>query len=368
MNTNYLIQWIFDPFETAKEHFDNVYEHILEVKKTKQDEMKVLTEFFVNFEQVEKEYKRKIESMCLHYQKEVKECFNDERMLQFFQILLNNILQKTDSMVQTKDEFENFKIQMEAMNNEFLKNSVKQIKELELKKSIYNQQLSNLKNIYNRYVSNCDKLNKDCFRRGDEINEKIDKLNDAFMDLRSAETYEEKTKTVDRIINFEMDIGKTSAKDVREFLKEQKSGRSSGLNDYAMTKFESKFEQLRVISQGEIKKLIKKLKDKEDKIIESTETKIKSYSVQIKDHFEETNTKMRDYISYMNGVLTYCSGNELAWKEQISSQLQGFMIKTFIERQDEILKKADNIKNNMEPFISRFNDIKEVNSINKSIN
>lgn len=362
MTYELLTNWNFSTFDYSLSHFNKVFSQISNVQSQKDSELEVISEFFKEFEVMEHEYKNKLIQICIKYQSRVYETFKDEKMQQFFQILFNNLLQKSDIITKSHDHFKSFNEKMTALNENFKKNTDGKISLLENNKQRFEDKIYNMKINYSEYMKLSDMKNDECYKKIDELREKSSKIKWISQEINTVQTFDEKFKLLDKIQNFSIDVGKSICRELKEFIKDEKTN-STGLPPKTIVmEFNTKFDSLRVVSQSKIKSLLSKLQMSEQSILTNTQKTIQELTERTYSEYSELSSNLTTYLSKQEKFINSCAQYELDWKDKIKAQLIQFMCRYFENKQDEILQKAANANENMENFISKFKYIIKVYS------
>lgn len=353
-----LLKWTFTSFEAGTGHFEKIFEHILQVSEEKKEELEVVTNFFQEFGKIESEYKDQLVEVCVKYQRKVYDAFSDEKMQQFFQMLFNNLLQRSDKITRSQSYFRDLGQKMEAMNQNFQKSVKGKIEMLRVDKKRFKAALTENKLNYQEYLKISDSLNENCHKKVDSLKGEEEDLQDLHSLVKESVSLSEKFKAVNKIASFRMDVGKRTALTIKEMFKEQRN--KSELSRGEKDQFEDQFSKLQMLLQVNVKAKSGKIKAQEKVLISGTEKKILAYSQEAKNSHTALSNSMVDYLQRMDRSLTACGEYELDWKEKIKAQLIQFMCGYFPEKQDEMLVKAKNTEDNMEAFSSKFLRISKV--------
>lgn len=360
MTSKLLTQWNFSPFDFAVAHFEKVFEQFSYIRENKEEEYSVLFNFFKEFNQIEDDYKQKIIELCTKYQTKVYETFNDEKIQQHFQILINNLFQKTESLIKSQDYLKNFEENLNLINSELKTNLSNKIQFLDHEKLKFSEMLSNMKKSYSQYLKDSDNMNDICFKKIDDVHDNIYKFNELLTEMKSANKFDDKIKIIEKVSSFNFDVGKKSAKEIRDFIRDQRSQSSGSLSQYVITKFNSKYESLRVNVHSKVKENIKKMNKKEESLISSTEKEIKEITKKTELEFKDLSFCLLNYLEKQEKIIQICSEEEINWKEKIKSHLVKFMCNFFPHNENEILRKNKNIVKNIQRFVSKFKNLLKV--------
>lgn len=96
------------------------------------------------------------------------------------------------------------------------------------------------------------------------------------------------------------------------------------------------------------------MKQMQKKVNGGTDLKIEEQSRKMEKRHRIVEGLMFDLLKRFRKTLKDCSSFELAWKEKIKAQMLQFMCGYFVEKQDEILAKAEVAERSFEPFTSRY--------------
>ena len=96
------------------------------------------------------------------------------------------------------------------------------------------------------------------------------------------------------------------------------------------------------------------MKQMQKKVNEGTDLKIEEQSKKMEKRHRIVENLLFDLLKKFRKTLKDCGTFELAWKEKIKAQMLQFMCGYFMEKQDEILAKADIAEKSFEPFTSRY--------------
>ena len=223
MTYEMLSQMNFSVYEYSVTHFNKVFDRISVVQNQKETEIKVITEFFKEFKSMEDDYKNNLINICVKYQTIIYETFKDEKIQQFFQILFNNLLQKSDIITKSDDHFKSFNEKMNALNSNFKKNINGKISLLESSKNRFEEKIKNSKLNYSEYLKLSDMNNEECYKKIDKLKEEESKLKGLSEEIKTCNKFEEKFKVLDKIQAFSADVGKTSARELKNFVKLEKN-------------------------------------------------------------------------------------------------------------------------------------------------
>lgn len=358
MSYDNLLKWSQTPFLSGTGHFNKVFDQLLQVADEKKSELEVVSNFFTEFSQIESEYKDKLIHICVKFQKQVYEAFSDEKMQQFFQMLFNNLLHRSDKITKNQNFFRDLGLKMTAMNQNFQKNIKGKVDMLRAEMGRYNEMLSINKLNYGEYLQMCDSLNENSHKKIDSLKGEVEDIRDMALMIRESQDKDQQLKLLDKVANFKTDIGKRAAQRLKDKFREQR-----GKGDWTKNekeRFAKKWKEIKEIIQSQVDQKVTKIKKQERSIILGTEKKINEYTVQAKEKHWNLSSLLFDFLGRMDRSLVACKEYELDWKDKIKAQIVQFMCNYFPEKQDEMLDKAKNTEDNMEAFNSKFHSIAKV--------
>lgn len=109
-----------------------------------------------------------------------------------------------------------------------------------------------------------------------------------------------------------------------------------------------------------IESKMQSMKHMQKKVNGGTDLKIEEQSRKMEKRHRIVEGLMFDLLKRFRKTLKDCSNFELAWKEKIKAQMLQFMCGYFVEKQDEILAKAEVAERSFEPFTSRYSYVARV--------
>jgi hypothetical protein len=358
MSSEHLHKWRLTPFEAATNHFMKVYDQIQTTSHKKMQEVEVVLNFFKDFGEIERKYKDELVGLCIKYQKEVYEAFADEKMEQFFQMVFNNLLQRSDKITRGQKTFTEIKEKMSVMKKELQKTMKTRMEELDIGLVRYAELVRENKGRYEEYIKECNILNNKSHKKLEILQDEMDGVYEMEEMVLEAEDHEDQIKLVDRIANFKMDLGKRKAQKMKDKFREQRSKKKWSEKNLKM--FKEKWEELKnkVVEQTRLR--MKKIKKQEKAVIGNTENKINETSWKEEGVHKELSKDMFEYLKKIETNIQDCVKMEMAWKQQTKSQMVEFMYKYFPENKEMILKKAQRTEKTIEDFTSKFNLIAKV--------
>lgn len=361
MSYDNLLKWSLTSFTAATGHFSKVFDQLITVSEKKKEELEVVSNFFTEFGQIENNYKDQLIQVCVKFQKQVYEAFEDEKMQQFFQMLFNNLLHRSDKITKNQNFFKDLSLKMTAMNQNFQKNIKGKVDTLQSEMIRYNELLSDNKLNYSEYLRMCDSLNENSHKKIDKLHGEMEDLRDLKDIVIQASERDEQLKLLDKIANFKMDIGKRAAQKLKDKFREQRNRGDWSKNE--SERFAKKWIEMKNMIKPQVEQKLIKIKNQERAVVTGTEKKIKGYSIEGKKKHDHLSDLMVDYLSRMEKSLESCCEYELDWKDKIKAQIVQFMCNYFPDKQDEMLQKAKNTEENMEGFNSKFHSIAKVHLI-----
>ena len=361
MSYDNLLKWSHTSFNAATGHFSKVFDQLQMVTEKKKEELEVVSNFFTEFGEIENNYKDQLIEVCVKYQKQVYEAFEDEKMQQFFQMLFNNLLHRSDKITKNQNFFKDLGLKMTAMNNNFQNNIKSKVEILKNKLTKYNQLLIDNKQNYSEYLKMCDSLNENSHKKIEILHNEIDDIRDLGNLVEETTIRDEQLKLLDKIANFKSDIGKRACQKLKDKFREQRNKGDWSKNE--SERFEKKWIEMKNLIKNQVQLKIIKIKNQEKALISGTEKKIKGYSTDGRKKHDELSELMITFLEKLENSLQSCCEYELDWKDKIKAQIVQFMCNYFPEKQDEMLQKAKNTEENMEGFNSKFHSIAKVNLI-----
>jgi hypothetical protein len=358
MSYDNLLKWSQTSFNAATGHFTKVFDQLQVVTEEKKAELEVVSNFFNEFGQIESDYKDKLIEVCVKYQRQVYEAFSDEKMQQFFQMLFNNLLHRSDQITKNQGFFKDLSLKMTAMNQNFQKNIRGKVEMLRGEMTKYNQVLLSNKTNYSEYLRMCDSLNENSHQKIDHLHEDLEDIQELGALVQKCKERSDQVKLLDKVANFKLDIGKRAAQKLKDKFKEQRNKADWSKNE--IERFSKKWIELKGVVKDQVKVKMAKIKNQEKAVISGTEKKIKEYSKDARVKHDLLSKLMFDFLGRLERSLQACRGYELDWKDKIKAQIVQFMCNYFPHKQDEMLDKAKNTEDNMEGFNSKFYSIAKV--------
>ena len=358
MSYDNLLKWSLTSFNAATGHFSKVFDQLQTVSEEKKSELEVVSNFFSEFGEIENTYKDKLIEVCVKYQRQVYEAFSDEKMQQFFQMLFNNLLHRSDKITKNQNFFKDLSLKMTAMNQNFQKNIRGKVEMLRAEIGKYNGLLETCKINYSEYLRMCDSLNENSHKKIDNLRSEMEDIRDLAEMVEEASEKEDQMKLLDKVANFKTDIGKRAAQKLKDKFREQRSKGDWSRNE--MERFGKKWEEVKGVIKAQVDSKLLKIKKQEKNVILGTEKKINEFTGQAKEKHENLSKLMFDFLGRLERSLFACKEYELDWKDKIKAQIVQFMCNYFPEKQDEMLSKAKNTEENMEGFNSKFHSIAKV--------
>jgi hypothetical protein len=246
---------------------------------------------------------------------------------------------------------------MSALNENFKKNSSGKIALLATNKQRYEHKIAQAKFNYSEYLKLCDMKNDECYKKIGELRDKVSKIQWITREIRMVHSFEEKYRLLDKIQNFNIDVGKSLVRELKEFIQYEKTSSAKSPSPSVLLEFNTKFEPLKIVILSKIKSLISKLEIKEQAITRNTQNIIRELTAQSQGEFTSLTSDLLTYLSKQEKFIDSCAEYELGWKDKIKAQIVQFMCRYFENRQDDILKKSANASLNMESFTSKFKQI-----------
>lgn len=358
MSYDNLLKWSQTSFNAATGHFTKVFDQLQIVAEEKKSELEVVSNFFTEFGEIENNYKDQLIEVCVKYQRQVYEAFSDEKMQQFFQMLFNNLLHRSDKITKNQDHFRGLSLKMKAMNQNFQKNIKGKVENLRSEMTKYNQVLADNKLNYSEYLRMCDSLNENSHKKIDTLHSEMEDIRDLGELVESSSSRDEQLRLLDRIANFKLDIGKRAAQRLKDKFREQRSKGDWSRNE--SDRFTKKWEEMKRVVKDQAQAKLAKIKKQERGVVAGTEKKIREFSLQARTKHDQLSRVMFDFLGRLERSLKTCKEFELDWKDKIKAQIVQFMCNYFPEKQDEMLDKAKNTEDNMEAFKSKFYSIAKV--------
>lgn len=356
-----LLKWSLTSFNAATGHFSKVFDQLQVVSEEKNSELEVVSNFFAEFGEIENKYKDQLIEVCVKYQRQVYEAFSDEKMQQFFQMLFNNLLHRSDKITKNQNHFRGLSMKMKAMNQNFQKNIKGKVENLRSEMAKYNQLLSDNKLNYSEYLRMCDSLNENSHKKIDTLHEEMEDIRELQDQVDSSRERPEQLKLLDKVANFKLDIGKRAAQKLKDKFREQRNKADWSRNE--TERFAKKWVELKTVIRDQVQTKLAKIKKQEKSVVAGTEKKIKEYSREARLKHDQLSKAMFDFLSRLQRSLKTCKEFELSWKEKIKAQIVQFICNYFPEKQDEMLNKAKNTEDNMEAFNSKFYTIAKVEQV-----
>ena len=346
------------PFNSATHHFSKIFSQVDEVATIKNSELEVVSNFFEEFGEIERSYKDELVSVCVKYQKQVYEAFSDEKMQQFFQMLFNNLLHRSEKITRDQGFFKDLMTKMKMMNQEFKKSVQTKIDTLKLEKTMYDEMLETRKIDYSEYLKKCDKINEKTHNKIYKFLDEVDEIEELVEKMRGAQDKEHRLKVLEKVVDYKTNLGKRAAQKLKDKFREQR-GKNKWTNN-ELERFDIKWRELLQVVEEKVKERKIELKEEEKSVISKMEQRIDTYSKNEANKHRALSEHMFNYLGTMEKSLEEFKTCELNWKEQIKSLLVQFMYNYFPEKREKILKKAKNTEDNMEGFKSKFYDIAKV--------
>jgi hypothetical protein len=358
MSYDNLLKWSQTPFLSGTGHFRKVFDQLQQVADEKKSELEVVSNFFTEFGEIENEYKDKLIQVCVKFQRQVYEAFSDEKMQQFFQMLFNNLLHRSDKITKNQNFFRDLGLKMNAMNQNFQKNIKGKVEMLRSEMTRFNEMLTINKLNYAEYLQMCDSLNENSHKKIDNLKCEAEDIRDLALLVRESKEKDEQLRLLDKVANFKTDIGKRAAQRMKDKFREQR-----GKGDWTKNekeRFANKWKEIKEVIQGQVDLKVAKIKKQERSIILGTEKKINEYTTDANEKHTNLSNLLFDFLGRLDRSLVACKEYELDWKDKIKAQIVQFMCNYFPDKQDEMLDKAKNTEDNMEAFNSKFHSIAKV--------
>jgi hypothetical protein len=358
MSHENLLKWSQTPFDSATHHFSKIFTQVDELAIIKNSELEVVSNFFEEFGKIERTYKDELVTVCVKYQKQVYEAFSDEKMQQFFQMLFNNLLHRSEKITRDQGFFKDLMLKMRAMNQEFKKSIQTKVEYLRQEKAFYDELLETRKIDYSDYLKKCDTINENTHNKIDLFLDEADEVDLLIERVRNAEEKDERLKMLEKVADFKVNLGKRAAQKLKDKFREQR-GKNKWTNN-ELERFDLKWRELAGVVANKVEDRKKYLKEQEKSIVAKMEQLIENLSNQEKERHNELSDSMFSYLGRMEKTLQEFKDCELDWKEKVKSLIVQFMYNYFPEKKEKILKKAKNTEENMEGFKSKFYDIAKV--------
>ena len=335
-----------------------IYDQVQSTSRRKVLELDVVSNFFCEFGAIERKYKDELVGLCIKFQKQVYEAFSDEKMQQFFQMLFNNLLQRSDQITRAQKSFEDITSKIGAMNKDFQKSIRGRIDLLDQGLVSYAELLKDNRVKYLEYIKECNALNDKSHKKLDDLQDQLDLVFDLQEVVDQVRDRPDKVRLLDRIANFKVDVGKRKAQKMKDKFREQRSKNNWTEKDDFM--FSERWDELRGEVMRQTKMRMIQLKNQEKAIIANTEKRIGEFSKREEGFHVQLSDQMFEYLRHMESSLSDCVRTELSWKNQTKSLLVQFMYSYFPDKKDMILKKAERTEKSIEEFISKFSLISKV--------
>ena len=243
MASEALLEWTMTGLETATGHLNQVFEESLVAGKEKETELLVVSSFFKEFALVEKKYKEGLVKLVLKYQKQVHETLKDEKMMQYFQMMFNNLLVKSDLVEKRQDFFGSFQKKLVALDLNFRNKVQTRIDGIQVEKDMFRRKLDSFRLNFGEYFRMCDSYNKYCVDKIDMYQGNYERLQDFKGVLEDAHGFDQRMKVVSEIIGYKYDIGAKDAKKIK--MKFTVKHRKEKLSRAEVDRFNTYFETLK---------------------------------------------------------------------------------------------------------------------------